>query len=76
MTISYLITGKKGMLKSVWAKFKKAPFMASINQSHRDMGEWEVAILQVEATNGIDGHAIVKNTIGKIIIAKYEIETQ
>jgi len=73
--IPYLLTGKKGMGKAIWKKFKYVTFGATWKEAKRDMNDYEAAILEIEAENGYDGYKILKKTIGKILLDKYDIET-
>jgi len=73
--ISYLLTGKTGMCKAIWNKFKPADFAATFKEANRDMNGYEAAILELDATDGIEGHKLLRDTIGKKLIANYDINT-
>jgi len=73
--INYLITGKKGFINPIWNKFKNAPFAAGMKEANRDMNGYECCIIDLEAMDGIEGHQLLKDTIGKILTKKYEIQS-
>jgi hypothetical protein len=69
MNFNYLISGNKGMNKSIWNKLISAPFGCSQSIVNRPMCGYEVSLIQTDANL-----TLLRERIGKVLIGKYDIQ--
>ncbi|MEO7047749.1 MAG: hypothetical protein ABI091_20795 [Ferruginibacter sp.] len=75
-SFNFLLSGKKGMNKSIWAKVKGAQESILMSQINRDMGVWEACLIQLGTDKADDPLIQLTDLIGHTIIKKYLIEIE